>query len=135
MTVLTGHCYCGALRYRAEGEPLSKAQCYCRECQYISGGAPNLFIAMPADGFSYVAGEPRRFTRSDIERPVTRDFCPVCGTHILTRGEGIPAIALKVGTLDTPELFGGPDLAIFTADKQSFHHIPDGLPAFGGTPT
>jgi hypothetical protein len=24
-----GHCYCGALRYRAEGEPVFKGQCHC----------------------------------------------------------------------------------------------------------
>jgi hypothetical protein len=43
-------------------------------------------------------------------------------------------IIIKVGTLDDPSLFGGPDLAIFTIDKQSFHQIPDGLPAFERRP-
>jgi len=28
------------VRYVAEGEPMMKAQCHCRECQYISGGSP-----------------------------------------------------------------------------------------------
>jgi hypothetical protein len=31
------------VRYVAEGKPRLKAQCHCRECQYISGGAPNMF--------------------------------------------------------------------------------------------
>jgi hypothetical protein len=29
---LEGGCYCGAMRYLAEGEPRMKAQCHCREC-------------------------------------------------------------------------------------------------------
>jgi hypothetical protein len=37
-----GGCYCGAVRYVAEGDPVMRAQCHCRECQYITGGAPNM---------------------------------------------------------------------------------------------
>ena len=61
---LEGGCYCGALRYVAEGEPVLKAQCHCRECQYISGGAPNYFLLMPAEGFRYTKGTPKQFSRA-----------------------------------------------------------------------
>lgn len=127
---IEGGCYCGGLRYVAEGDPMMRAQCHCRECQYISGGSPNVIVAMPLDGFKYTKGEPKQFARTDLERPVTREFCPDCGTHILTRAKGFPAVILKVGTFDDPKLFGGPEMAIFTIDKQPFHSIPDGIPAF-----
>jgi hypothetical protein len=131
---LEGGCYCRALRYVAEGEPMMKAQCHCRECQYITGGAPNVFIAMPIAGFTYTKGNCKQFTRSDIERPVTREFCPNCGTHVVTRPQGFPAVIVKVGTLDNPSLFGGPKMAIYTVDKQSFHQIPDGVATFERLP-
>ena len=35
---LEGGCYCGEVRYVAEGDPMMQAQCHCRECQYITGG-------------------------------------------------------------------------------------------------
>src|SRR5579864_2672660 len=92
---LEGGCYCGKVRYVAEGEPMLKAQCHCRECQYISGGAPNMFMLMPPDGFSYTAGTPKQFTRSNLERAVTREFCAECGTHLATRRPGLPAVVLK----------------------------------------
>jgi hypothetical protein len=129
-----GGCYCGQVRYKAEGEPRLKAQCHCRECQYISGGAPNMFMVMPPDGFRYVSGEPKRFTRSDIDRAVTREFCGNCGAHLTTRRPDMPFVILKVGTLDEPSLYGAPKMAIFTCDKQSFHVIPDGMPAFERMP-
>jgi hypothetical protein len=111
-----------------------KAQCHRRECQYISGGAPNMFLVMPSDGFSYIKGAPRQFTRSDLEGAVTREFCAECGTHLTTRRPDLPAVILKVGTLDDPGLFGAPKMAIYTIDKQAFHQIPDGLPTFERMP-
>lgn len=131
---LTGGCYCGALRYEAEGDPVLKAQCHCRECQYISGGGPNFFMLMPNDGFRYVEGQPQRFARSDIEAPVTREFCGTCGTHVCTVIDGQTNVVLKVGTLDDPSVFRQSRVAIYTADMQPFHILPEGLPSFPGLP-
>ena len=130
-----GGCYCGALRYKATGDPVFKGQCHCRECQYISGGHPNLLLALPEAGFSYTKGAAKEFRRSDLDDPVTREFCADCGTHILAKAPGAPgSVILKVGTLDDPSIFGEPQMAIFLCDKQSFHHVPDGVASFDRTP-
>ena len=132
---IEGGCYCRGLRYEVEGEPLFQGQCHCRECQYASGGQPNMVMAMPEASFAYTSGAPKGSQRKDIENAVTREFCPECGTHILTRAPAVPgAVLLKVGTFDDPSLFGQPQMAIFTCDKQSFHHIPEGMPSFERTP-
>ncbi len=44
------------------------------------------------------------------------------------------AVILKVGTLDDPSVYGEPQMAIYTIDKQSFHHLPEGLASFERTP-
>jgi hypothetical protein len=66
---------------------------------------------------------------------VIREFCGNCGTQILSIADfALPGVKLiKVGSMDDPSLFT-PDMAIFTADKQAFHHIPEGMPAFEGLP-
>ena len=125
-----GGCYCRKVRYVADGEPVLKGQCHCRACQYIAGGAPNLFMLMPPDGFRYQQGAPKTFTRDDLAEPVTRAFCEVCGTHLTTRSPLFPEVMLKVGTLDDPALYEGPQMAIWTADKQPFHVIPEGVPSY-----
>jgi hypothetical protein len=130
---LEGGCYCGALRYQAEGEPMMQAQCHCRECQYITGGAPNMFIAMPIAGHRYTKGEPKSFARSDLEGAVTREFCADCGTHVATKPPRFAAVIVKVGTLDDPGQFA-PKMAIYTLDTQPFHTIPEGIPAFERLP-
>jgi hypothetical protein len=125
-----GGCYCRAVRYRAEGEPMMKVQCHCRECQHIAGGMPNLVMGMPESGFAYTKGAGKPFQRKDLANAVTREFCAECGTHLLTRAPSFGAVMLKVGTLDDPSVFGGPQLAIYTSEKQSFHHVPPGITSF-----
>lgn len=130
----TGGCYCGKLRYHVSEKPIFKALCYCRACQHVSGGAPQVFMLVPEAGFAWENGEPASYRRPDIENAVTRSFCEICGTHVITRRPGLEGVILKVGTLDDPASFGGPKAAIFVAEKQPFHFIPDDLPRFDGLP-
>ena len=131
----SGRCYCGDVQYEASGDPAIKVQCHCRECQYISGGSANVTIGMPEAGFKYTQGTPKQFARSDLDAPVTREFCPNCGTQVLSKALALPGVMLiKVGTMDDPSIFT-PDIAIFTVDQQGFHHVPDGMPAFERMPS
>lgn len=131
---LEGGCYCGAVRYEAAGEPVLRAQCHCRACQYITGGAPNYFMLMPVASFRWTKGEPKTFTKPAKENAVTRSFCATCGTHLTTARPGLDAVILKVGTLDKPCAYGGPAIAIFTEEEQAFHLVPSGVPKFEKLP-
>jgi hypothetical protein len=89
----------------------------------------------PEAEFKYTAGEVKSFSRSDLAAPVKREFCPNCGTHVVSRAPGMPgAVIIKVGSLDDPSAFDKPGVSIFTIDKQSFHHVFEGAPAFERTP-
>jgi len=43
-------------------------------------------------------------------------------------------VIVKVGTLDDPSLFGGPQAAIWTSDAQPYHVIPEAMLRFPGFP-
>ena len=125
---IEGGCYCGEIRYISESPAQGQLQCYCRECQYITGGNPNAIIVVPEEGFRFTSGTPTKFSRNDLERPVTRFFCSTCGTAIGSRSPARPgAFIIKGGTLDDPSSFR-PQMAIFTVDQQPYHHIPEGIP-------
>ena len=131
---IEGGCYCGEIRYVSKGEAQASIQCHCRECQYITGGNPNIIMIMPLNEFKFVKGKPEEFKRIDIKNAVTRLFCGKCGTAIGTRSPMRPeSIILKVGTFDDPSVFD-PEIAIFTIDKQKFHHIDDNLKRFDKRP-
>ena len=39
---IEGGCYCGEIRYVSNGDSQASVQCHCRQCQYITGGHPNV---------------------------------------------------------------------------------------------
>ena len=121
---ITGGCLCGDVRYAAPAQPQFQSQCYCRECQYISGGHPNVIIGLSATGLHYTKGQPSTFERPGMNLPAAREFCGRCGTHILSRVPSLPDfVMVKVGTLDDPSLYTGSRINTQLADAQPFHHV------------
>lgn len=130
-----GGCYCGAVRYEAEGDALFKGQCHCRECQYITGGGGNLILGLPETEFKYTKGEPAIYRRDDLDEPVTREFCGKCGTPLTSRAPAAPGVALiKIGSLDDPAVFGKPDMAIYMDDTYAHHVVDEGVMQFPKAP-
>lgn len=131
---MKGGCYCGAVRYEIKAKPVFKAQCHCRACQSFSGGGANIFMAVPRQGFAYTEGEIQSYRKDAPDAVASREFCPDCGVQLVSRRDGLDLVMVKVGTLDDPAAFKGPKAAIYTAEKQGFHFIPDALPSFEGFP-
>ena len=128
---IEGGCFCGELRYAIESGEYLTANCHCTMCRHASGAPEVAWFSVPPGALRFVSGEPQRFKSSEH---ATRSFCPDCGTHLVTRRPGLPAVIVKVGTLDDPSVFGGPQMAIFTEDLQPFHLVPEGLPKFEKLP-
>ena len=132
--MVTGGCYCGEIRFEVTGPQEAAFQCHCRECQYITGGNANIVVVFAETDFRYTKGVATTFARSDLETPVTRHFCSSCGTAIGSRSPSRPnSMIVKVGALDYPEDYQA-KAAIFTCDKQPYHHIPSDIPAFDKRP-
>jgi len=132
---MTGGCYCGALRFEAEGPAVFKGACHCRECQHISGGGANVFMGLPAKGFRYTKGAPKTFTRKDLDAPVTREFCGECGAPTLSRIPSNPDLVIvKVGAFDDPSVYDGPQIAIWMDEARPYHLVAEGVAKFPRLP-
>ena len=98
----TGGCLCGAIRYEVASPPLFQGVCHCRDCQYVSGGAPANVMVVPKAAVTVTKGQTRTYwVTGDSGGRVGREFCEVCGTQLFSNLEGQAGIVvIKVGSLD-----------------------------------
>jgi hypothetical protein len=130
-----GGCLCSAVRYELSGRIQMDLSCYCRECQYISGGGPSHTIIMLSKDVRITQGEPKEFwTVSAKGRRVARIFCEKCGTPLFARNERLPQyLAVKVGSLDDPSVFE-PQANIWIKSAQPWHHLDAAISRFKENP-
>ena len=131
-----GGCRCGATRIRVTKAPILTMACHCAGCQLMSASAFSLSVAVPADGFEIVEGEPVLGGKSrDMHH-----FCPHCMTWMFTRPPGLDwFVNVRAPVLDD-HLWVVPFVETFTAEKlpwastpakHSFETLPE-LSAYDG---
>ena len=126
-----GGCSCRAVRYRMTSRPLFVHCCHCRWCQRESGAAFALNALIESDRVVALRGEPEAvLTPSESGKGQKIVRCPVCHVALWSHyaGAGDLLKFLRVGTLDEPDRFP-PDIHIFTASKQPWVVLPQGMPA------
>ncbi|HVQ06953.1 MAG TPA: GFA family protein [Allosphingosinicella sp.] len=122
-----GQCHCGAIRYRASGEPMHHALCHCGDCRRHAG-APMVGWAMFKSDQVAIEGEPKIYASSEHGR---RHFCGTCGTGLFYTNEAIlPGITdVQSGTLDTPDTLPA-QVHIQVADRIAWMKDISALPEF-----
>jgi hypothetical protein len=99
----TGHCLCGAVRFEAEGEPLSTSLCHCESCRRHSGGVAAPFATFRKGAVWWSGAERVRYRSSP---PVVRSFCGRCGSPLAYEHDGsAEEIDLYLGVFDDPAHF------------------------------
>ncbi|WP_394356717.1 GFA family protein [Sedimentitalea todarodis] len=83
------------------GEVKFAIQCYCRDCQQISGGGHLPQIAVPTDQFA-AEGKLRTYqTNSESGNVVEVAFCGECGSPLFKSTSKMPDVRfLCAGSLD-----------------------------------
>jgi len=124
--MLTGGCFCGRVRYQAEGTPFNETNCHCSICRRTTGAAFVAWFSVPRSQLK-LAGEPTRFRSSGS---ATRSFCPDCGTQITFELDGAgDEIDISTCSLDDPNWVPPVDHT-WTSRRLAWVKLADGLPQF-----
>lgn len=130
--MMKGGCLCGAVRYEITAPMLFGGNCYCTDCRKVSS-SHSAVLAVPEAAVK-LAGEIREHSSpGGSGNPVTRGFCPVCGTGLYSKGSRPGVLMMKAGTLDDPEQFK-PMASVFTSRAPSWDRPPADVPAFEEMP-
>ena len=100
MTVTTGGCQCGAVRYRIDQALENAHICHCRMCQKAFGNFYAPLVSVRQAKLTWTRGEPKKFRSSNF---ASRGFCGECGTPLLFDVVARDTINVVLGALDDPE--------------------------------
>jgi hypothetical protein len=128
---LEGGCTCRAVRYRMAASPLIVHCCHCTWCQRESGTAFALNAMIEADRVELLSGTLDMIDTPSLSgkgQQILR--CAKCRIAVWSHyaGAGQKACFVRVGTLDEPARLP-PDIHIFTAYKQPWVVLPEGVPS------
>lgn len=125
-----GGCFCGAIRYRIEADPVASGYCHCTICQRSTGAPVLAWASFPVESFSYTRGRATTFHSSSWGH---RQFCTTCGTQICYRDTvDANSVEVNVASLDSPASFP-PDHHIFTKDRIAWFDTTDEFPRYEGS--
>jgi hypothetical protein len=125
-----GGCLCGAVRFKAEGEPINVRVCHCRTCQKAMG-SPFFARALFDQSTFTVEGETGRYASSER---IERVFCTICGTRLFAWRRDGTAAGVALAAFDEPSAFA-PTEHIWVSDKIAWVRLADGLPQYPEGPS
>jgi hypothetical protein len=121
----SGHCLCGAVRYRCRAAPLWQMHCHCESCRRATSSPFTSFLGMADGQWDWTGARPATYTSSP---GVTRFFCATCGSQMAYRSEAFPTeMHFYAATLDDPESYTATE-HVHSDERLSWVHLADSLP-------
>ena len=128
---LFGGCLCGAIRYVVNEQPIGSGQCYCRDCQYATGGGPATAFVVPESALQILSGLAKVYeSETHAGNKAQRLFCAECGTPLFGKKSSSPAtVAVMAGSLDDPDAIN-PQAISWAGSAPRWAHLNPKLKAY-----
>ena len=129
---LQGGCFCGAVRYEADGEPFNSTLCHCSDCRKSSGAPAVAWFSVRRAELRWTTQPPFMFRSS---AHALRGFCPSCGASLVFEDEEWPdEVDITTASLDDPDQMPPRDHT-FVRSRLRWMDLHDGLPEYQRTRT
>ncbi|WP_426034326.1 GFA family protein [Cypionkella sp. TWP1-2-1b2] len=121
----SGHCLCGATRFRCTGEALWQSHCHCESCRRACSSAFTSFFGVANGTWAWTGAAPASYASSP---GVWRDFCATCGAQMAYRSDRYPGeMHFYAALLDDPGIYV-PENHVHSDQMLALVHLADGLP-------
>jgi hypothetical protein len=130
----TGSCTCGQVTATISGEPIAVRQCWCRQCQKLTGGAATanaMFLLKDIEMSGELADSGYTAASGNTYRQL---FCPKCGNPVMGDSSGRPhARVIRLGFLDEGHGLK-PTAAIWLSEAPDWAEVAEGVERFDAQP-
>ena len=110
MTIYTGGCACGAVRYEIAAEPIRGFYCQCRDCQRDTGSGHSAVAVFPSAALRLIGEASENLRNADSGAQKRKGFCAKCGSP----------------------LYNKPQIVMFASHGQNWDHLDPALPRLAG---
>src|SRR4029079_14559474 len=88
------------------GDLIFSGKCYCEDCRKSGSRGHSSVLAVPEPAVS-MTGKLTEFKKASTSgQPITRKFCPLCGSRISSAAAVMPGVLMiNASSLDDPQVF------------------------------
>jgi len=134
MAMYTGSCQCGDVRIEIAADPLFSGHCSCKDCQRASGTGHSTIVAFPKTAAKVIGPTTKYVSKGDSGQDVTREFCPRCGSRVMSYGASNAAMVLVAAPMLDDQSIVKPGALVYAKSKAAWDHVNPALPTFPAMP-
>ncbi len=124
-----GQCFCGAVKFKVQGNPAGMGFCHCESCRLWSAGPVNAFTLWNPESVQITEGEDNIATYNKTPGS-SRKWCETCGGHIFTDHPEMGLIDVYAALIPDFPFEAG----IHVHYQEATLQIKDGLPKMKDVP-